>query len=92
MLNIGKKEKGKKGSKDKDDAKKKKNDEEEDPGFKMGPSNFLADMMVANTEYEEVWRYKDESSNPTQKYYTDMVQTQKTHEVELELRKVLYLN
>ncbi|XP_075224915.1 dynein regulatory complex protein 11 [Lycorma delicatula] len=85
----GKKEKGKKGGKDKEDAKKKKNEEEEDPGFKMGPSNFLADVMVANSEYEEVWRYKDESGNPRQKHYSDMIRTQKTLEVEAELRKVV---
>ncbi|RZF48213.1 hypothetical protein LSTR_LSTR006180 [Laodelphax striatellus] len=85
----GKEKKGKKGSKDKDDAKKKKSEEDEDPGFKMGPSNFLADLMVASSEYEEIWRFKDESNNPAQKHYVNMIQTQKTLEIEAELRKIV---
>lgn len=68
--------------------KKKKQDDEEDPGFKMGPSNFLTDLMVANTEYDEEWKEKNESDNPSQKYYLDMIKTQKTAEIEAEIRKV----
>lgn len=83
----GKKDKGKKGSKD-DDAKKKKVDDDEDPGFKLGTSNFLADLMVANMEYDEVWKDKDESNNPHQTYYADMIRAQNTAQVEAEVRKV----
>ncbi|CAH0389071.1 unnamed protein product [Bemisia tabaci] len=85
----GKKDKTKKGTKEKDDMKKKKQDDEEDPGFKMGPSNFLTDLMVANTEYDEEWKEKNESDNPSQKYYLDMIKTQKTAEIEAEIRKIV---
>lgn len=84
----GKKDKGKKGGKDKDDGKKKKPEEEEDLGFKMGTSNFLADLMVANSEYEDIWKNKDERGNPRQNYYADMIREQNTNQVEAELRKV----
>lgn len=84
---VGKKEKGKKGNKE-EEGKKKKPEEDEDLGFKMAPSNFLADLMVCNSEYDELWKHMDESSNPLQTYYLDMVRAAKTAEVEAELRKV----
>ncbi|XP_054288457.1 dynein regulatory complex protein 11 [Macrosteles quadrilineatus] len=85
----GKKEKGKKGTKDKDDAKKKKSDEDEDPGFKMGTSSFLSDLMVAGAEYDEVWRGRDESVNPRQTYYPEIIHDQNTAHLEAEIRKVI---
>jgi hypothetical protein len=62
-VHTGKKEKGKKGTKDKDDGKKKKIDEDEDPGFKMGTSCFLTDLMVAGSEYDEVSGNKNDFLN-----------------------------
>ncbi|KAI5733919.1 hypothetical protein M8J77_000350 [Diaphorina citri] len=84
----GKKDKGKKGSKE-DETKKKKPEEDEDLGFKMAPSNFLADLMVCNSEYDELWKHMDESSNPLQTHYLEMVRAAKTTEVEAELRKII---
>jgi len=81
----GKKERGKK---DKEEGKKKKEEEEEeDLGFKMQPSNFLGDLQAANTEYEEVWYYRDESQNPWQHADIEMIREQKTAQVEDELRR-----
>lgn len=58
----------------------------------MSPSNFLALLMVATSEYDEVWRHLDESGNPRQHLYIDMVRREKTTEVESELRKVCHLS
>nr|XP_014288223.1 IQ and AAA domain-containing protein 1 [Halyomorpha halys] len=81
----GSKGKAKKGKED--DIKK--NQEEEDPGFRMSPSNFLTLLMVSCSEYDEIWRPLDESTNPRQHYYIDMVRREKTAEVESELRKIV---
>lgn len=86
-MHTGKKDK-KKSGKDKDDDKKKKTDDEEYPGFKMGTSNFLTELMVASAEYEDVWRRRDESSNPRQTHYDDIILEQNTAQLEAELRKV----
>lgn len=80
----GRKEKGKK---DKEEGKKKKDMEEEDPGFKMQPSNFLGDLQAASTEYEEVWHKREESQNPWQHADIEMIREQKMAEVEAELRR-----
>ncbi|XP_063234958.1 dynein regulatory complex protein 11 [Bacillus rossius redtenbacheri] len=84
----GSKDKKDKGKKEKEDGKKKM-DEEEDHGFKMTPSNFLAEVQTAITEYEEVWRDRDESGNPRQRADTEMIRAEKTLELEAELRKTV---
>ncbi|PSN29758.1 IQ and AAA domain-containing protein 1 [Blattella germanica] len=76
-----------KGKKDKDEGKKKKDEEEEDPGFKMQPSNFLGDMTTAHAEYEDIWKHRDESQNPWQHADIEMIRSQKTSELETELRR-----
>ncbi|KAF4533179.1 hypothetical protein B566_EDAN001721 [Ephemera danica] len=70
------------------ETKKTKNSagDDDDPGFKMQPSNFLNNLLAANTEYEEVWRNREEQHNPLQHHYMDMVQAAKQAEVERELR------
>ncbi|KAK9503010.1 hypothetical protein O3M35_011673 [Rhynocoris fuscipes] len=78
--------KGKK-SKEKEEVKKRP-DEEEDPGFKMSPSSFLAELMVAGSEYDETWKTLDERANPMQTYYEEFIKKEKTAQVEAELRKV----
>lgn len=54
----------------------------------MGPSNFLQELMLANSEYEEVWKGMDETKNSSQRHIASIVKTQKVAEVERELRKV----
>lgn len=54
----------------------------------MGPSNFLQELMLASSEYEEVWKGMDESKNMSQMYIKSIVKAQKVAEVERELRKV----
>lgn len=50
------------------------------------PSNFLPELVHANQEYQEIWRDKDESTNLDQGPYFDMIETEKTREVENEVR------
>lgn len=54
----------------------------------MEPSNFLQELMLACSEYEEVWKGMDETKNSSQKYIESIVKTQNVAEVERELRKV----
>ncbi|KAL0271263.1 UNVERIFIED_CONTAM: hypothetical protein PYX00_008408 [Menopon gallinae] len=82
----GRSKKGKRSPKE-DLAKKKKEEEDEDPGFKMAPSNFLTDLLTANTEYDTVWRHK--LDDPSEEPYLDMIKAEKQAEVEAELRKVV---
>lgn len=56
----------------------------------MGPSNFLQELMLASSEYEEVWKGMDESKNISQMYIKSIVKAQKVAEVERELRKVTW--
>ena len=53
----------------------------------MQPSNFLGDLQAANTEYDEVWRHRDESQNPCQHADIDMIRAQKLIIIEAELRR-----
>lgn len=81
-----KKEKAKKATKE-DLTKKKKEDEDEDPGFKMAPSNFLTDLLTANTEFDTIW--KEKLYDPNEQPYMDMIKAEKQAEVEAELRKIV---
>lgn len=56
----------------------------------MGPSNFLQELMLASSEYEEVWKGMDESNNSSQMHIKSIVKAQKVAEVEQELRKVTW--
>ncbi|XP_060864173.1 dynein regulatory complex protein 11 isoform X2 [Metopolophium dirhodum] len=74
------------GKESKEEVKKKA--DEEETGFKMGPSNFLQELMLASSEYEEVWKGMDESKNSSQMHIKSIVKAQKAAEVERELRKL----
>lgn len=73
-------------SKTKKESDTEKSEDESDPGIKITPSNFLAELIQANTEYQDIWRDKDETSNPWQMPYDDMILAEKTREVEDEVR------
>lgn len=55
----------------------------------MGPSSFLQDLMLACSEYDEVWKGMDETKNSSQRHIESIVKVQNKAEVERELRKVL---
>lgn len=63
-------------------------EDEEELGFKMSPSNFLSELLAASGEFRETWMGKDESSNPQQTHYMDVIDQQQRHQLESELRKV----
>ncbi|XP_050436618.1 dynein regulatory complex protein 11 [Adelges cooleyi] len=70
------------------EEKKKKSDDEE-AGFKMTPSNFLQELMLVSSEYDEVWKGMDETNNIGQRHIESIVRAQKVAEVERELRKLV---
>ncbi|XP_025270729.1 dynein regulatory complex protein 11 isoform X2 [Camponotus floridanus] len=76
-------------SKSKKDSETEQSEDETDLGFKSVPSNFLPELIHANQEYQDVWRDKDESANPMQLPYNDMIEAEKTREVEDEVRIVV---
>ncbi|XP_029162151.1 dynein regulatory complex protein 11 isoform X5 [Nylanderia fulva] len=76
-------------SKSKKDSETEQSEDETDLGFKSVPSNFLPELIQANQEYQDVWRDKDESTNPMQLPYRDMIEAEKTREVEDEVRTVV---
>ncbi|KAL6440740.1 hypothetical protein ACFW04_003292 [Cataglyphis niger] len=76
-------------SKSKKDSETEQSEDETDLGFKSIPSNFLPELIHANQEYQDVWRDKDESANPMQLPYRDMIEAEKTKEVENEVRVVV---
>ncbi|XP_031839802.2 dynein regulatory complex protein 11 isoform X1 [Nomia melanderi] len=76
-------------SKAKKDSENEQSEEETEQGFKPIPSNFLSELMHANQEYQEVWKSKDESTNVAQLPYTNMIEKEKTEEVEHEVRVIV---
>ncbi|XP_076395728.1 dynein regulatory complex protein 11 isoform X2 [Megachile rotundata] len=73
-------------SKSKKDSEGEQSDEETEQGFKSVPSNFLSELVQASREYQEVWKNKDESVNVAQFPYINMIENDKTKEVENEVR------
>lgn len=81
--------KSKRSKSKKDSSETEQSEDETDLGFKSVPSNFLPELVHANQEYQEVWRDKDESGNRAQLPYRDMIEADKTREVEDEVRVVV---
>lgn len=52
-------------------------------------SSFLPDLNAKKEEFEEIWKNKDESSNPWQYHYDDMIEQEQMAEMENELRKIV---
>lgn len=73
-------------SKSKKDSETEQSEDETDLGFKSVPSNFLLELIHANQEYQDFWKDKDESKNQAQLPYLDMIETEKTKEIEEEVR------
>lgn len=73
-------------SKSKQDSETEQSEDETDLGFKSIPSNFLPELIQANQEYQDIWKNKDESTNPMQLPYRDMIEAEKMKEVEEEVR------
>ncbi|XP_011862615.1 PREDICTED: IQ and AAA domain-containing protein 1 isoform X2 [Vollenhovia emeryi] len=76
-------------SKSKKDSETEQSEDETDLGFKPVPSNFLPELIHANQEYQDVWKDKDESANPMQLPYRDIIEAEKTREIEDQVRVVV---
>ncbi|XP_076656348.1 dynein regulatory complex protein 11 isoform X2 [Halictus rubicundus] len=76
-------------SKAKKDSETEQSEEETEQGFKSIPSHFLSELVHANQEYQEVWKDKDDSMNATQLPYLNIIEKEKTEEVENEVRVVV---
>ncbi|KAL6267203.1 hypothetical protein P5V15_000280 [Pogonomyrmex californicus] len=76
-------------SKSKKDSETEQSEDKTDLGFKSVLSNFLPELIHANQEYQDVWKDKDESANPMQLPYRDMIEAEKTREVEDEVRVIV---
>ncbi|XP_078041625.1 dynein regulatory complex protein 11 [Augochlora pura] len=76
-------------SKAKKDSETEQSEEETEQSFKLIPSNFLAQLVHANQEFQDVWKNKDESMNTAQIPYVNMIEKEKTDEVEHEVRVVV---
>lgn len=79
--------------KSKSSAKEKENKEnedgEEETAVKATVSLFLPALTIHKDEYDETWRNKDESSNPHQDPYVDLIEKQETLALENELRRTV---
>lgn len=76
-------------SKSKKDSETEQSEDETDLGFKSVPSNFLPELIHTNQEYQDTWMNKDESANPMQLPYRDMIEEEKTREIENQIRAVV---
>ncbi|XP_063367172.1 dynein regulatory complex protein 11 [Cydia amplana] len=80
-------------SKDKKNGKPEDNktkDEEADlQMFKCSISNFLQDVISANEEFEDIWKFKDDADNPHERYYKDMIEREKMVKIEQEIRNIV---
>lgn len=73
----------------KKDSETEQSEEETELGIKPISSNFISGLVHANQEYQQVWKNKDESMNMAQLPYIDMIESEKTKEVEHEVRVVV---
>lgn len=52
-------------------------------------STFVPEITIRKEEYDEVWKNKDESTNPRQYHYQDMIEHEQMTDMENELRKIV---
>ncbi|RVE53881.1 hypothetical protein evm_001543 [Chilo suppressalis] len=83
-----KESKDKKSSKNGDTNKPK--DEPEDLNiYQCSSSCFLQDIVNANEEFEDIWKFKDDIDNPHERYYKDMIEREKMVKIEQEIRNIV---
>ncbi|CAH1132986.1 unnamed protein product [Ceutorhynchus assimilis] len=80
--------KGKKVAKSPKQGKTSEGDQEETQS-KALVSTFLPELNIRKEEYDEMWRCKDESTNPRQYPYKDIIEHEQIIEMENELRKIV---
>ncbi|KAI5642820.1 ATPase family associated with various cellular activities (AAA) domain-containing protein [Phthorimaea operculella] len=50
---------------------------------------FLQDITNANEEFEDIWKYKDDSDNTDERYHKDMIEREKMVKIEQEIRNIV---
>ncbi|KAK4877607.1 hypothetical protein RN001_010113 [Aquatica leii] len=71
-------------------SKESKDDEEDKAAaLKALTSVFVPELTILKEEYDEVWNNKDESMNPNQYHYGDVIFNEQMNLMENELRKVV---
>nr|XP_026494217.1 IQ and AAA domain-containing protein 1-like isoform X1 [Vanessa tameamea] len=72
-------------------AEENKNKDEADDlkNFKCTSSAFLQDMVNANEEYEDIWKYRDDEVIQHEEYDKDMIERDKMLKIEQEIRNIL---
>ncbi|EFN79071.1 IQ and AAA domain-containing protein ENSP00000340148 [Harpegnathos saltator] len=55
---------------------------------KMPQTQALSCLMEANADFVQNWSLRDESSNPEQKEYLDLIVEKLSYELQLEMRKI----
>ncbi|XP_072929490.1 IQ and AAA domain-containing protein 1-like [Epargyreus clarus] len=80
-------------SKDKKNNKTEENKNKEETEdlqvYKCTTSAFLQEIINANEEYEDIWKFKDDIDNPHERYYKDMIEREKMVKIEQEIRNVV---
>ncbi|KAL4702784.1 hypothetical protein ACJJTC_002324 [Scirpophaga incertulas] len=84
-------------SKDSKDKKSSKNGDNNKPKeepedlniYKCNNSAFLQDIVNANEEFEDIWKFKDDIDNPHERYYKDMIEREKVVKIEQEIRNIV---
>ncbi|CAH2044942.1 unnamed protein product, partial [Iphiclides podalirius] len=80
-------------SKDKKSIKTEDNkskDEMDDlQNYRCSNSAFLQDIINANEEFEDMWKFKDDYDDNQERYYKDIVEREKMVKIEQEIRNVV---
>lgn len=58
-------------------------------GWKMPQTNALSCLEEANNEFIRNWSLRDESDNPEQKEYLDLITEKLCHELQFEMRDIV---
>ncbi|VDK82740.1 unnamed protein product [Dibothriocephalus latus] len=59
---------------------------DEPEGWMIAPSVFLEDLRSGCNEYEQLWKYRDESNNFFQRHEEELIEADKRAELDLEIR------
>ncbi|KAK2577260.1 hypothetical protein KPH14_003400 [Odynerus spinipes] len=70
-------------------AKQKPKGEERRHGWYMPETPVFNCLETANNDFIENWSYRDESSNPLQKPYLDLITDKLCYELQLETRQIV---
>lgn len=52
-------------------------------------SSFVPELNAKREEFDEIWRNKDESMNPQEYHYEDIIEHEQMTDMEDELRKIV---